>query len=116
MENPIKEHCWVYILECSNGSYYTGYTTDLQARYQAHLNNTASCKYTRSFKPVKLAQSWCLLGDKRLAMRVEALIKTKSRGLKTELVKDPSRLKDWVFDAWGIELQLLGEECGIKSG
>ena len=41
---------WVYILNCENGAFYTGYTTDLIRRYHEHLEG--SSKYTRSFKPL----------------------------------------------------------------
>jgi len=38
---------YVYILRCNNGEYYEGYTSDLRARYQRHINGnvptTANC-------------------------------------------------------------------------
>lgn len=76
---------WIYILLCSNGSYYTGYTVDITKRYQAHLDGTA-CKYTRSFKPLKLVKSWKINGTKSLAMKVEARIKKLSRKQKEQLI------------------------------
>src|SRR3990167_1316322 len=87
----MAETYWVYILECSDGSYYTGYTTDLTKRYQAHLNGTAS-KYTRSFKPIKIAQSWEIIGDKSLAMTIERDIKKLSRIQKERLIANPNLL------------------------
>ena len=43
-KNPVgKMPYFIYILECSNGSYYTGYTTDMERRYQEHLDGTADC-------------------------------------------------------------------------
>ena len=42
---------WVYILECANGGSYTGYTNNLQKRYQEHCEGKGA-KYTRSFKPL----------------------------------------------------------------
>jgi putative endonuclease len=83
---------WVYILLCSNDTYYTGYTTDLDKRYAAHLNGTAS-KYTRSFKPVKIIQSWEIAGDKSLAMRIEKNIKQLSRVEKDKIIANPSLLE-----------------------
>ena len=44
---------YVYIVECSDGSYYTGYTNDLDARIKKHNEGKAS-KYTRSHLPVKM--------------------------------------------------------------
>ncbi|MFA7677532.1 MAG: GIY-YIG nuclease family protein [Candidatus Omnitrophota bacterium] len=45
---------YVYILQCQDGSFYTGYTPDLKKRLELH-NKGKAAKYTRSRKPVKLA-------------------------------------------------------------
>lgn len=91
-KDKLEAECfWVYILLCQNNSYYTGYTNNLERRYQAHLNGTAS-KYTRSFKPVCLAQSWQILGDKSLAMKVERYIKKLSKIEKKALLESPEKL------------------------
>ena len=47
---------YVYILRCSDGTLYTGYTTDLQARLAVH-NTGRGAKYTRSRYPVTLVYS-----------------------------------------------------------
>ena len=47
---------WVYILQCSDGSYYTGHTTDLRARVARHQAGLAS-RYTRGRLPVRLVFS-----------------------------------------------------------
>ena len=83
---------WVYILHCENNTYYTGYTNDLAKRYQAHLTGTAKCKYTRSFKPLSIAQSWKINGDKALAMQLERHIKTLSRAEKEKIIAFPLML------------------------
>lgn len=82
---------WVYILLCNNNTYYTGYTNDLEKRYQSHVNGTGKCKYTRSFKPVKIAQSWKIVGDKAEAMRLERAIKKLSRPEKEKLIAEPHK-------------------------
>lgn len=88
-----KKLCyWVYILLCENNTYYTGYTTNLDRRYQAHVEGTGRCKYTRSFKPVRLAQSWKIEGDRACAMRIERYIKTLSRSEKECLIENPTTL------------------------
>ncbi len=86
---------WVYILHCQNHSYYTGYTTDLAKRFAAHRKGIAS-KYTRSFKPICIAQSW-QFNCKSVAMRVEHMIKNLSRQHKERLIANPSLLAelDW---------------------
>lgn len=59
----------VYILTCSDGTYYTGITNDLTRRLAQHQAGTAS-RYTRSRLPVSLAAS--------------AEVSSKSKALKTE--------------------------------
>ncbi|NYB73305.1 GIY-YIG nuclease family protein [Sedimentibacter hydroxybenzoicus DSM 7310] len=44
---------YIYIVECSDGSLYTGYTTDLNRRMKEHNSNTGA-KYTRGRTPVSL--------------------------------------------------------------
>jgi putative endonuclease len=85
-----KKHYWVYILHCENNCYYTGYTTDLTKRYEAHLNGTAS-KYTRSFKPIKIAQYWEVT-NKSIAMQLENRIKKLLRQDKEKIIDKPDLL------------------------
>ena len=47
---------YVYILECRDGTYYTGYTPDLARRIELH-NLGKGAKYTRGRGPVKLIWS-----------------------------------------------------------
>ena len=47
---------YVYILECSDGSYYTGSTTDLERRLQQHEAGEGS-RYTKRRLPIKLIYS-----------------------------------------------------------
>ena len=44
---------YTYIVECSDGTLYTGWTTSLEKRVKAH-NSGKGAKYTRSRGPVKL--------------------------------------------------------------
>lgn len=83
---------WVYILHCDNNTYYTGYTNDLDKRYQSHVDGTGKCKYTKSFKPLKIAQSWKIDGDRALAMRFERIIKKLSRAEKEIIIEKPETL------------------------
>ena len=81
---------WVYILCCENNTYYTGYTHHLIKRYQSHVTGTGKCKYTRSFKPLYLAQHWEIRGTKAEAMRIERHIKRLSRIEKEHLISEPT--------------------------
>lgn len=51
-----KGKFWVYIVECKDGTYYTGYTPDIESRLKLH-NRGRGAKYTRDRRPVKLV--WC---------------------------------------------------------
>jgi putative endonuclease len=89
----VNEPCyWVYILQCENNAYYSGYTTDIKRRFQEHLLGSAKCKYTRSFKPLGIAQCWQVSGTKSLAMTVERYIKKMTKKEKTAVIKDPDLL------------------------
>jgi len=93
---------WVYILSCSNGAYYTGYTTDLVRRYREHCAGTNKCKYTRSFTPVGLAQCWQVIDNQALAMTIEKYIKKMSKVKKEQLIADPQVLAQ-LFDCLPLE-------------
>lgn len=49
--------CWVYVLECGDGSFYTGWTNDLEKRVRTHQRGMGG-KYTRSRLPVRLVAAW----------------------------------------------------------
>ncbi len=51
-----KGRFWVYIVECRDGTYYTGYTTDIERRIKLH-NSGRGAKYTRDRRPVELVWS-----------------------------------------------------------
>ena len=44
---------FLYLIECADGSIYTGITVDVAARYAAHRNGNGA-RYTRSHAPVRL--------------------------------------------------------------
>lgn len=83
---------WIYILKCSNKNYYTGYTTDLQRRYKEHSTGSTKCKYTRSFKPIGIAQSWKITGSRTEAMKIENYIKKLKKTEKEYLILNPQLL------------------------
>ena len=77
----IMDHkAYMYVLECRDGSYYTGYTTDVRRRLAVH-NSRKGAKYTRARLPVKLiyAQGFA---SKEEAMSAEARLKRKKRPQK----------------------------------
>lgn len=76
---------FVYLLECSDGSYYCGYTDDLEKRVDQH-NKGDGAKYTRSKMPVRLIYSE-KCKDKSNALKREHEIKKMSRKKKESLVR-----------------------------
>lgn len=82
-----RQQAWiVYILCCSDGSFYTGATNDLEKRMIGHNRGTAS-KYTRSRRPVTLLAASTEM-NKGEALRLELKIKKmpkekKIAGLKS---------------------------------
>lgn len=61
---------FVFILKCSDGTLYTGFTNDLKKRVLAHNNLNTGAKYTKARRPVKLVYS--------------EKFKTKSKAMKRE--------------------------------
>lgn len=77
----------VYILECGDGSLYTGITNDVDRRIAAHDRGAAS-RYTRSRRPVRLVYTECA-DDRSAALKREAEIKRLDRCSKLELIHRP---------------------------
>lgn len=75
---------YTYMLYCSDGTYYTGWTTDLEARLKAH-NSGKGARYTRSRLPVQLAY-WEYQPDRSAAQSREYQLRKLGRAQKEELV------------------------------
>ncbi|MEN8253073.1 MAG: GIY-YIG nuclease family protein [Patescibacteria group bacterium] len=76
---------YLYILLCSDNTYYTGIATNLDKRIEMH-NSKKGAKYTRGRLPVKLAYSE-KLENESLARKREFEIKALTRKKKKELIK-----------------------------
>ena len=85
MHNNLYYMFYVYILLCSDNSFYTGHTANLKKRVQNHNNNQGSF-YLKSKLPVKLAY-YKLYKTKAEAMLREKQIKNWSRQKKINLIK-----------------------------
>ncbi len=76
---------WLYILQCGDGSLYTGITTDVTRRLAAHQNHKGA-KYTRGRGPLSLVyQEEC--GDRSAALKREYAVKQLSRQEKLALIR-----------------------------
>src|SRR5205085_8462290 len=80
---PMAE-AWVYLLRCSDGSLYTGWTVDLERRLARHRSGSGS-RYAASRLPVELALA-IPMPDRTAARREEARIKRLRRPAKLELL------------------------------
>ncbi|PSQ14045.1 endonuclease [Halobacteriales archaeon QS_7_69_60] len=74
----------VYVLECADGSLYTGYTTDVERRVAEH-DAGEGAKYTRGRTPVELVHTESF-DSRSAATRREHEIKALSRAAKERLV------------------------------
>ena len=82
MKDDLKKY--TYILRCADGTLYTGWTGDLDARIKAH-NDGKGARYTRSRTPVELVWSKAF-STKEEAMREEWRIKHLSRKEKLAII------------------------------
>jgi len=80
-----KGKFYVYIVECSDGSFYTGFTPKLKRRIALH-NKGRGAKYTRARRPVKLVwhKSYKYF---KVAFLTEKSIKKLSRAQKEKMVQ-----------------------------
>ena len=76
---------YTYIVKCSDGTFYTGWTNDLTRRMEAH-NQGRGAKYTKARRPVTLIY-YETFETKEEAMKREYAIKRLSRTEKEELIR-----------------------------
>jgi len=70
--SPVR--CWhVYLIECRDGSIYTGVAVDVQTRYAAHAAGKGA-RYTRAHPPRRLL-TVILCADRSTALRIEYAVK-----------------------------------------
>ena len=81
---------YCYIVECVDGTYYTGWTVDPQRRVATH-NKGRGARYTRTRCPVKLIYVE-ELPDRKSAMKREIAIKRMSRAGKGKLIENGIRV------------------------
>lgn len=79
---------WVYVVRCTDGSFYTGYTTDVDRRVAEH-NDGDGAKYTRGRTPVELVHAEGH-PSRSAAMAREAAVKALDRAAKQRLIDGAS--------------------------
>ena len=87
MRPKVTRHSWfwVYIVRCSDGTYYTGSTNDLRARIKLHDSGNGA-KFLRGKGPVKLVYAREYRYYKNV-LRAERYLKRQTRQYKEELVR-----------------------------
>lgn len=76
---------FVYILLCNDNSFYTGYSSNVNARFNDHINGKGG-RYTRLHKPVSVIYKE-ELANQQLALKREKQIKGWSREKKIKILK-----------------------------
>lgn len=82
---------YVYVILCEDGSFYTGYTKNLDARMKLHVKGKGA-RYTRIHKPKKLVYSE-EYNSRAEAMRRERKMKTLKHNQKLKLVNSKKKHK-----------------------
>lgn len=65
----------------------------MERRYAEHLSGF-KCKFTRSFKPLRIETYWKVRGGKGIAMKIEKYIKKLSKNAKKQLIHTPKHLQE----------------------
>jgi putative endonuclease len=83
----MQKTMYVYILQCSDNSYYTGVTSNIDLRIKRHEEGFYKGSYTYNKRPVKLVYS-AMFNDTSQAFAFEKQIKGWSRAKKEALMKN----------------------------
>jgi putative endonuclease len=78
----------LYLVECRDGSLYTGIATDVSRRIEEHAQGAKGAKYLRGKGPLKLVYQQAI-GDRSLASKVESRIKRLSKIQKSDVGRLP---------------------------
>ena len=81
---PSEKSYTLYILKCSDDTYYTGIALDVEKRLSEHNSSDKGAKYTRHRRPVTLMYHE-LCSDKSSALKRERAIKRMKRSAKEAL-------------------------------
>jgi putative endonuclease len=78
----------LYLIECIDGSYYTGITTNVERRFAQHINGDGA-RYTRSHKPLRILASR-EVGTHSEALKAELVVKRLPKEEKIAAIATPS--------------------------
>ena len=86
IENLAADRWILYLLECADGTYYAGITTNLVRRFQQHLNGKGA-RYTRAHRPHCVIASM-KFSDRSAASRAEYALKQRKKGEKLAFFRE----------------------------
>ncbi len=94
MNNNKVNNWFLYLIRCKHGRLYTGITTDVERRFEEHKNsNNKGSKYLRGKAPLKLVLKK-KIGNKSMALKIEAKVKKISKIRKELLVDGKIKIRD----------------------
>ena len=94
MNNNKMNNWFLYLIRCKHGQLYTGITTDVERRFEEHKSsNKKGSKYLRGKSPLKLVMKK-RIGNKSLALKIEAEVKKLSKAKKELLVDGKIKIGD----------------------
>jgi putative endonuclease len=105
---------FLYLIECEDGSVYTGIAVDVAARFEKHLSGTGA-RYTRSRKPLHVLASF-ELADRSSASRAEYFVKRLTPSEKRALAAGGRTLESVVPAAAQAQTQTQTEDEAEESG
>ena len=101
---------YVYIIECEDGSLYTGIAKNVVQRLRQHYHHLAGCaKYTLSHQMKDIRAVW-ETEDKVTACRLEYWIKRLTRKQKLELIESPERIGTVLPDQEDVTVSIVKVE------
>ena len=80
----------LYVLLCSDGSYYTGITTDIKRRLEEHNTSAKGAKYTKARRPVKVIYTE-IFSNRSSAQKAEYRFKQLTRKQKEKVINESRR-------------------------
>ena len=82
-----QQRWYVYIVECSDDTLYTGITTDIGRRLKEHNTSTKGAKYTRTRRPVTLVARR-VVSTKSEALKLEYKVKQQNKNKKIKFLME----------------------------
>ncbi|MDH4073584.1 MAG: GIY-YIG nuclease family protein [Gammaproteobacteria bacterium] len=85
----------VYLVECGDGTLYTGIATNVERRIEEHAGTARGARYLRGRGPIRIVFQQ-VIGDRGLASRIEARVKKLPRADKADAESLPARIRAWL--------------------